>query len=169
MKIQLRHKLMLLVIAVAMVFSAVYALADPGDNNDPLVTLSYITKTLMPQIEDTIDEKISDALKDFSPSSSNNNSSDTHKTDNTYQIITAKAGQMLIGDEGTEMILRSGDATIVSGAQGGVSDLTAGLDLTQGAYVPKNHLLLSPRKDTRGMNFVTDAVVIVRGSYSLIR
>lgn len=36
MKIQLRHKLMLLVIAVAMVFSAVYALADPGDNNDPL-------------------------------------------------------------------------------------------------------------------------------------
>ena len=166
MKIQLRHKLILSVIAVSMVFSAVYAFADPGDSNDPLVTLSYITKTLMPQIEDVIDEKIEDALggktqvtPDDKPTSA----------DNTYEIITAKAGQMLIGDEGTEMILRSGDATIVSGAQGGVSDLTAGLDLTQGAYVPKNHLLLSPRKDTRGMNFITDAVVIVRGEYSLIR
>ncbi len=165
MKIQLRHKLILLVIAVAMALSAVYALADPGDSDDPLVTLSYITKTLMPQIEDLIDEKIEDALDGKTTTSDNTSST----VDNTYEIITAKAGQMLIGDEGTEMILRSGDATIVSGAQGGVSDLTAGLDLTQGAFVPKNHLLLSPRKDTRGMNFITDAVVIVRGEYSLIR
>lgn len=166
MKIQLRHKLILLVIAVSMVLSAVYAVADPGDSNDPLVTLSYITKTLMPQIEDVIDEKIEDALDGKTQETPD---SKPTATDNTYEIITAKAGQMLIGDEGTEMILRSGDATIVSGAQGGVSDLTAGLDLTQGAYVPKNHLLLSPRKDTRGMNFITDAVVIVRGDYSLIR
>jgi hypothetical protein len=166
MKIQLRHKLILLVIAVSMVLSAVYAVADPGDSNDPLVTLSYITKTLMPQIEDVIDEKIEDALDGKTQETPD---SKPTATDNTYEIITAKAGQMLIGDEGTEMILRSGDATIVSGAQGGVSDLTAGLDLTQGAFVPKNHLLLSPRKDTRGMNFITDAVVIVRGDYSLIR
>jgi uncharacterized protein with PhoU and TrkA domain len=166
MKIQLRHKLILLVIAVSMVLSAVYAAADPGDSNDPLVTLSYITKTLMPQIEDVIDEKIEDALDGKTQETPD---SKPTATDNTYEIITAKAGQMLIGDEGTEMILRSGDATIVSGAQGGVSDLTAGLDLTQGAFVPKNHLLLSPRKDTRGMNFITDAVVIVRGDYSLIR
>lgn len=166
MKIQLRHKLILLVIAVSMVLSAVYAVADPGDSNDPLVTLSYITKTLMPQIEDVIDEKIEDALDGKTQETPD---SKPTATDNTYEIITAKAGQMLIGDEGTEMILRSGDATIVSGAQGGVSDLTAGLDLTQGAFVPKNHLLLSPRKDTRGMNFITDAVVIVRGEYSLIR
>ncbi len=166
MKIQLRHKLILLVIAVSMVLSAVYAFADPGDSDDPLVTLSYITKTLMPQIEDVIDEKIEDALGDKTQVTPDDKPT---STDNTYEIITAKAGQMLIGDEGTEMILRSGDATIVSGAQGGVSDLTAGLDLTQGAYVPKNHLLLSPRKDTRGMNFITDAVVIVRGEYSLIR
>ena len=167
MKIQLRHKVVFLVVIVAMALSGVYAFAEPGDSTDPLITLSYITKTLMPEIEDTIDEKIEDALKDADINSSNSESGSA--VSDSYAIITAKAGQMLIGDEGTEMILRSGDATIVSGAQGGVSDLTAGLDLTQGAYVPKNHLLLSPRKDTRGMNFLTDAVIIVRGEYSLIR
>ena len=76
-------------------------------------------------------------------------------------------GQSLIGREGTEIILRSGEAKAICGGENGVSDLTGGADLLNGAEIKRNHLLLIPRNDGRGIFATTDVWVMVKGGYDL--
>jgi hypothetical protein len=77
-------------------------------------------------------------------------------------------GQKLIGGEGTELILRSGEAKAVSGGSNGIADLTDGQDLADGAPLQANHLLLIPRSDGRGLTALTNIWVLVRGNYTLV-
>lgn len=83
----------------------------------------------------------------------------------SYTPIQVTAGKQLIGKEGTEIILRSGEATAIDNGANGVSDITAGADLMTGMQVGMNHLLLVPRDDGRGIYAVTDIWVMVRGDY----
>jgi hypothetical protein len=84
-----------------------------------------------------------------------------------YSPISLTPGQKLIGSVGTEVILRSGEATAIGNAENGVSDITAGADLMTGQPVGLNHLLLIPREDGRGITATTDIWVMVRGTYSI--
>src|SRR5665647_1744742 len=85
----------------------------------------------------------------------------------SYLPVKREAGQTLIGDEGTEIILRSGEATAIDNGANGVSDISAGKDLMTGNLVAVNHLLLIPRKDGRGIMVSTEAWVIIRGNYTI--
>lgn len=85
----------------------------------------------------------------------------------SYLPVKLEAGQTLIGDEGTEIILRSGEATAIDNGANGVSDVSAGKDLMTGNPVAANHLLLIPRKDGRGIAVSTEAWVIIRGNYTI--
>jgi hypothetical protein len=81
--------------------------------------------------------------------------------------VEIRAGQKVIGGEGAEIILRSGEATAIGNADNGVSDLTGGRDLMNGVTVQTNHLLLIPRNDGRGLTALTDGWIMVRGPYTL--
>lgn len=82
------------------------------------------------------------------------------------EVVTLPKGKTLIVDlPGGEIILRGGKVTAIGSPAGGLSDLTGGKDLTTGATVPPNHLLLVPRNDGRGVKAVTDAILLVRGTY----
>lgn len=85
----------------------------------------------------------------------------------SYLPVKLEAGQKLIGDEGTEVILRSGEATAIDNGANGVSDITEGKDLMTGNIVTANHLLLIPRKDGRGIMVSTEAWVMIRGNYTV--
>ncbi|QHI71269.1 hypothetical protein [Aminipila terrae] len=85
----------------------------------------------------------------------------------SYSPISLTAGQKLIGGEGAEIILRSGEATAIDNGANGVSDLTVGTDLMTGSQVATNHLLLVPRNDGRGITALTDIWVMVRGTYTI--
>lgn len=159
MKLSNRHKFMLLVIVVSIIISAIVAFAAPGDSDDPLVTLSYITDTLMPDIEQQIDDKISEAVSSGSPSGS---------AGGTYSLVNIKANHTVIGGEGTEFILRMGSGTIVATENGGVADLTAGVDLPHGTAIPANHMLVAPKNDSRGLKLDRDAIVLIKGTYTVI-
>lgn len=82
-----------------------------------------------------------------------------------FTPISLVAGQRLIGGEGCELILRSGQATALGTEVNGVSNLTLGMDLMTGAEVGTNHLLLVPRNDGRGIVAITDIWVMVKGDY----
>lgn len=130
------------VIAVIAACTAIGAWADslePGSSDDPVVTKSYV------------DNKIAQAGAGSS----------------TFTALELKAGQKFIGEEGTEVILRSGEATAIGNGQNGVSDLTGGADLSTGQAVAVNHLLLIPRADGRGITALTDGWVMVRGGYTI--
>ena len=85
----------------------------------------------------------------------------------SFAPIQLLEGQRLLGGEGAEFILRSGEATAIDNGANGVSDLTAGTDLMTGQPVMLNHHLLIPRDDGRGLTAATEAWVMVRGDYAI--
>ena len=134
---------LVIVISVFAVTVAAAAAADtPGSEGDPVVTKSYV------------DSQIAQ-LKGGGTAS------------NSYVVVQVGAGQRLLGKSGTEIILRSGEATAIDNGANGVSDMTAGKDLMTGQSVGQNHLLLVPKDDGRGIQAITDLFVMVRGSYSI--
>lgn len=134
---------LVVVISVFAVTVAVAAAADtPGSESDPVVTKSYV------------DSQIAQVK-------SSGGSSDS------YKAVQLTAGQKLIGNEGTEVILRSGEASAIDNGANGVSDLTGATDLMTGQAVAQNHLLLIPRSDGRGILASTEVWVMVRGGYTI--
>ena len=125
----------------------------PGTADDPVVTKSYV------------DQQIQKALGGGSvtpPAGGNTSSGES------IQIVLLNPGKRLIAKEGTEVIVRSGNAVMYSQDKDGAADLTDGVDLTNGKAVPKNHLISFPR-DGRGMEVKSGntgkLVLMVRGGY----
>lgn len=145
-------KLFMTILAVAVfAFFAVSANADisePGSESDPIVTKSYVDKVLY-------------NLKQYVDSKSGGSSA-------SFEIVYMEQGRQLIGDKGTEIILRSGIASVVDRGTGGLADVTAGKDITNGEKVSQNHLLIVPRDDGRGVKAETNNVVLlVKGGYTI--
>jgi hypothetical protein len=128
-----------------------------GGESDPLVTLSYIEKR--------ITELLTSIDQTYAKKSESSSSAATPQ----YEVVFVKAGQSLILSSSVEVILRSGEATAIASFNGGLSNLTAGVDLSQGVAITKNHLLLIPRDDGRGLKALTDLYVMVRGKYTIIQ
>ncbi|QUH30136.1 hypothetical protein [Vallitalea guaymasensis] len=171
---------LLLIVTGVLYTSTKASSVDPGTIQDPLVTKSYV------------DEKIAQISNNQGSSSGNNQNTNTDIDyakiysevsmyidgklegigDNTatakFEIIELEAGQKLICKDSTEVILRAGSATIIGNETGdGISDITIGIDLAMGVVVPKNHLLIVPRDDGRGLQIATKAYVMVKGEYSV--
>lgn len=83
-----------------------------------------------------------------------------------YKVLYLEAGKTLLGVEGTEIIVRSGEVTAIDNGLNGISDISQGLDLMTGAKCKTNHLLLIPRDDGRGIKAHTEAYIMIRGGYS---
>ncbi|OPJ55249.1 hypothetical protein [Alkalithermobacter paradoxus] len=116
---------------------------NPGTNEDPLVTRSYV------------DTKISQI-----------NTSGINIV-NTMQVITLNKGEKLILEAGSQMILRNGTARIIDSPSGGISNLTTGVDMIKDSNIPRNNLLLAPRSDGRGARAITDCIFTVTGNYRI--
>jgi hypothetical protein len=85
----------------------------------------------------------------------------------SFEVVRVPKGSTILGESGTEMVLRGGKATAIVSAMGGVLDATDGVDLWQGAQVPPNHLLVIPVSDGRGMLAQADLILIVKGPYTV--
>lgn len=121
--------------------------ANPGSNEDPLVSLSYVNEVLMPQLRSYVDSKAT-------------------ASSGTFKLVEVKKGQTVIGSMSTQFILRTGSATAVATAKGGIADVTAGRDLPLYTPIPLNHLLIVPYEDWRGVEMVTDGILLINGPYS---
>lgn len=84
-----------------------------------------------------------------------------------FEVLNVQEGETLFCSAGTEVILRSGQASAVDSPNGGLADVTSGQDIRQGEGVTANHLIIVPRDDGRGLFALTDIIVMIRGSYSL--
>ena len=132
---------LLLVLAITTV--AVWAdTADPGSSGDPVVTKSYV------------DSQIA-ALKSSGTDSE------------TFEVLFVASGKKVLGKEGTELILRSGTASAIDNGTNGLSDLTAGTEMMGDSPVGKNHLIIIPKEDGRGISAKTDIYVMIKGGYTL--
>ena len=92
-----------------------------------------------------------------------------------YTTITLNKGQIIYArDTALELIVRSGTASVVSPfveefKKQGLSDITTGKELYNGAVAPFNDLLLIPvGGDGRGLEIKSEkAVLLVRGHYEV--
>ncbi len=151
----------------------------PGSTSDPLVTKSYVddivtqimsilsgtsgtnntpnpSLNLGPTI--TKEELIRAAVSEIELISGNTR----------YLPVSAKTGQIIIGHEGTEIILRSGTAQAYSGVQNGIVNITSGKELYNGNKVDVNNLLIVPRHDSRGVAVTSDAWFLIKGGYDML-
>ena len=80
------------------------------------------------------------------------------------EVISLQKGEAVFASAGAEIILRAGELQVLANATGGLADVTSGLDLQHGEAVPRNHLLLVPRDDGRGVVAISDAVFLLRGT-----
>lgn len=80
-----------------------------------------------------------------------------------YRVVNITAGQTIIGEGGTELVLRAGIATAITSDLGGLLDVTSGADIKQGQQIPQHSMIVIPRSDGRGFKAVTDLVLMVKG------
>lgn len=164
-------------------------LAEPGSDEDPIVTLSYVEKRLE-QIKyyinqniemintdsvelktriDNINAEIQElkASVDDAKSNANNSTTPSAGTSDKYQVVFLEEGKSIYLGESTEVIWRSGKATAIASQNGGLSDMTIGVDLKTGDDIPLNHLIIIPRNDGRGMHVTVSSYVMVKGAYTI--
>lgn len=185
-----RRSVMLAAVCVAVLLCGVSASAQPGDAADPLVSKNYVDGqidqlraiiagisggstgagggTLTPAEHDAIVAEVLAYMETVYGESLRQTQPGGQAGDgDAFTVVRAFKGQTLYGSDGAELILRSGKATVVAGANG-LCDITAGVDVLNGGNVITNHLLIVPVGDGRGFAFSTDVYVMVRGGYYLV-
>lgn len=131
--------------------------ASPGTESDPLVTLSYVDKRFE-ELDVYLESKLA-----VQPQETSSESEAV-----LFEIVEVKAGGMVYLGDSSEFILRSGEAVAIASSNGGLANLTEGYDIGQGKQIPKNHQILNPRNDGRGVAVTKDAWVMIKGPYTVV-
>ena len=154
--------------AAAVICIAVFAVtvyAQPGTPGDPLVSRSYVNTRIaeleaqIAQLNAVINEgfELPQAPAVQTPA----------VTRELFTVVRAEPGMVLIGGASTEIILRSGEATVVAGYNG-LANVTTGIDVMNGQPVSLNNLLIVPQADGRGLRFHSTAHVMVKGDFHFL-
>ena len=174
-----------LLLAAALALGAVvFAAQAYSSADDPLISLSYINDVLLPQIVELIQknnrgEDIGGAVVTTPPETTVTEPPVTYPdgtlhTDGYYAVVQVSAGETLYASvNACEVIVRAGDAAVrspftVKYEEQGLSDTTDGKELFNGESIPKNHTVLIPRDDGRGVSVGEGgAWLMVRGDYRI--
>lgn len=83
-----------------------------------------------------------------------------------WQVVKVDPGIKVLASDTGEFVLRSGTARVIGNEFGeGVSDLTSGEEVKNGALISKDHHILIPRGDGRGIITETVCYIIYKGLY----
>lgn len=134
-----------------------------GSQSDPLVTLSYLTETFTGQVMDKVDQLLTRRNAQLTEELSGGQAS--AGPSQAYVAVTLSAGQILYGEAGCEVLLRSGSAGCTASAAPGLVDTTSGGTIAGGAQLQANHLYLMT--DSRAVTTSGGAVLLVRGGYTV--
>ncbi len=154
---------------------------QPGSDDDPIVAKSYVDQEVerlskkinnLSQQQVKLLETISileAKINSIDGSSAPQNPPAEVPASSVFKAIQISKGQKLIAGAGTEIVVRSGQATAISGKDGdGLADLTSGGDTSSGMAIKLNHLLVASRDDGRGIKAESDKVyLLVKGEYKL--
>lgn len=198
-------RIVILAFAVAVGMISTIVAADmannspvPGSADDPLVTLSYVTSTLKPQIEadilaalsgtdvsailNALNSNVNNSVppqttepqyqQPTQPAPANTGESDADALSIPYEIVELMVGQMIRPVSGSvEIIARPGTTAVAltSYTDQGIGDLTTGTEILNNQPIPINHLLMIPRADGRAIQILSNvAYVMVRGDYEIV-
>lgn len=169
-------------------FNPVTATAQLGSTDDPLVTKSYVDNKVTEILFILNNSLETSAESSFNSNSYNNyedlisdviaqieflygnfkNNETTIVIGDKFIPVSVSKNQIILGTEGTEIILRSGKATTYCSEVNGIINLTTGKELFNNDDIVQNNLLLIPRSDGRGLKVTEDAWLMIKGDFSLL-
>ena len=149
---------LLVLLVLALIGGGVYAAVRYGSQDDPLVTMSYLTDVAERELTDQLDARINAAVANAQAEVQ----SSAQAAAGVYHAVDLTAGKTIRCDAGTELLLLSGKAT----ASGAFADATSGEALASGGSLTVNHLYLAAEN---GASVRADGAVslMVRGVYSV--
>lgn len=168
------------ILASALLLAALWggaALAAGGDQSDPLVTLSYLNTSAIPQIIAKVEEsaanrqaelaklfdgQVAQYRKDAAVSGAAGSSGPA-----SYALVTLNKGQALTPEVGCELLLRVGAMTVSAPEAPALIDLSSGGTLNSGASLEKNHLYMATIAGRTVQATAETVKVLVRGSYAV--
>lgn len=159
------------------------AAGGAGSESDPLVTLSYLNETFLPQVLGKVDEQLETRDRELSDKldeqmkldaaalakqyGANVSTSDGSEKVNTFTVVTMSSGETLYGEIGCEVMLRVGTANCISPSSPGLIDETDASILESGKALIKNHLYMMTI-DERGVKATAATTkLLVRGGYTI--
>ena len=151
-------KILVFSLVIGVLYFGITVSAQPGTSEDPLVSKSYVDGRIA-ELEARIAQMDGFAEIPATPFQTVERE--------LFRVVRAEPGTVLIGGASTEIILRSGEATVVAGPNG-LANVTAGQDVMNGQAVQLNNLLIVPQADGRGLRFHTAAYLMVKGDYHFI-
>ena len=166
-----------LIAAIMLVSGAtLLATASSGSQNDPLVTLSYLTDVFKPQILSEIAQTEQALIKKFDAqiaayesglqASPDDFIPDLLEDTNVFSVVTIPKGKTMVCSVGTELMLRIGTASGIGSAPALV-DYTTGAALSSESPLVLNHMYLVTIEGN-GVTATADLTrVLVRGNYSI--
>ncbi|MFO7636879.1 MAG: hypothetical protein R6W96_06195 [Clostridia bacterium] len=81
-----------------------------------------------------------------------------------YQVIRLNPGDKLLASSTSELILRSGSAKAIGNVHDeGLANVTTGTEIKNGQNIPRNHMLVIPRGDGRGIVADTECYILFKG------
>ena len=143
--------------------------AGGGSQRDPLVTLSYLTQTVQPdilrQVEERANTRQADLMTQFE-----------HRLDQlqggtggsaTYTLVTLSSWDRLELEVGCELMLRVGSAAVNSATEPALIDMTTGGTLANAGSLVQNHLYMATIPDRTVTASAGTVKLLVRGGYSI--
>ena len=166
----------LVLAAIALISGAtLLAVAAPGSQNDPYITLGYLMNNFKPQIiadvgttaqelTRTVDTRIAE-LETRLQANQGGAATISGKSE-VFSVVTLSNGQTLTCSAGAEIMLRVGTATGY-GTAPALVNYTSGDTLAAGTALTANNMYLVTI-DGNGVRATADSVkVLVRGNYSV--
>lgn len=160
----------------AVMLGTVAALAAGGSQNDPLITLSYLNQTAIPQIVRQVEEKTAAKQKELEQAlavqisqylaQAGQNAVNPSGGSASYTLVSMTGGQVMSLGVGCELLLRIGTVTVRANTSPALIDLSTGGTMDSGAALTKNHLYMATIAD-RTLTASGDVKILVRGSYSI--
>lgn len=153
------------------------AFAANGDQNDPLITLSYLQQTVIPDVVSQVETKSMARQKELEQTFSNQITQ--YKQDvaglagsgsgggASYTLVTLVSGQTMSLSVGCEVLLRIGTVTVNAATSPALIDVSAGGTINAGTSLTKNHLYMATISDRTLTPTAATVKLLVRGDYSV--
>jgi len=154
--------------------ASILATAAPGTQQDPFVTLSYLTNVFRPQVMSDVRNIEQEMVQRFESRiaelerqlQAGGSGQQTVGTADRFHVVTLNRNQQLTASVGTEIMLRIGTAT-ATGSEPALVNYTSGTTLSSGAALTTNHMYLVTIQGN-GVRATADTVrVLVRGDYTV--
>lgn len=161
-------------LALSAVLLGTGAALAAGDQSDPLVTLSYLNQTAIPQIVKQVEEQTAAKQKELELNLANQISQylrqggqgSSSGTSASYTLVSMTGGQVMSLGVGCELLPRIGAVTVRANTAPALIDLSTGGTVDSGATLTRNHLYMATIAD-RTLTASGDVKLLVRGTYSI--